>query len=219
MVGASLTSFACISCNKPVQQAILDNVFPNLFIMLLAFIVLGIIVISFTYLAHKKEQAGGRLNNGKKSMVPLMSTSVILGIGIGGFIDGIALHQILQWHEMLSNKLPPIDLVSKSVNMFWDGIFHAFTLVVTIIGVFSLFNLLSRTDVFISKRIFIAGMVLGWGLFNIVEGVIDHHILKLHNVREISNYMDVWNYGFLAVSVLMVIAGLRIINVDSRRNG
>ncbi|HEY0055478.1 MAG TPA: DUF2243 domain-containing protein [Pedobacter sp.] len=184
--------------------------------MLLAFIVLGIIVTSLIYLANKKEQAGGWHDKGKKSIVPLISTSAILGIGIGGFIDGILLHQILQWHEMLSNKLPPIDLVAKSVNMFWDGVFHAFTLIVTTIGIFFLFSLLSRRDVIISKRLFIGGMVLGWGLFNIVEGVIDHHILKLHNVREISDNVDAWNYGFLVVSVFMIVGAVWAIFSDSK---
>jgi uncharacterized membrane protein len=26
----------------------------------------------------------------------------LMGIGLGGFIDGIVLHQILQWHHMLT---------------------------------------------------------------------------------------------------------------------
>jgi uncharacterized membrane protein len=117
---------------------------------------------------------------------------------------------------MLSNKLPPIDLVAKSVNMFWDGVFHAFTLIVTTIGIFFLFSLLSRRDVIISKRLFIGGMVLGWGLFNIVEGVIDHHILKLHNVREISDNVDAWNYGFLVVSVFMIVGAVWAIFSDSK---
>jgi uncharacterized membrane protein len=26
----------------------------------------------------------------------------IMGLGLGGFIDGIVLHQILQWHHMLT---------------------------------------------------------------------------------------------------------------------
>lgn len=206
-----LNPLACISCNKSVQRAITDSVFPNLFIMLLAFIVLAFIVIFLTYLAQKREKRTSYYSSSRLRIVPLISTSVILGIGIGGFIDGIVLHQILQWHEMLSNKLPPVNLIAKSVNMFWDGVFHAFTLLITIIGIFSLFNLLSRTNVIISKRAFLGGMLLGWGLFNIVEGIIDHHLLKLHNVREHTNYIDAWNYGFLAVSLIMIILAVSVI--------
>jgi uncharacterized membrane protein len=29
---------------------------------------------------------------------------ILLGIGLGGFVDGIVLHQILQWHHMLTSE-------------------------------------------------------------------------------------------------------------------
>ena len=53
---------------------------------------------------------------------PLVSAATLLGIGLGGFFDGILLHQILQWHNMLSAWIPPVDLTSVKVNMFWDGL-------------------------------------------------------------------------------------------------
>ncbi|RYZ25921.1 MAG: DUF2243 domain-containing protein [Chitinophagaceae bacterium] len=133
---------------------------------------------------------------------------MILGIGVGGFIDGIVLHQILQWHEMLSNKVPPTDYLGKTVNMFWDGIFHAFTLITTFIGIILLWKLLYRKDINRSGYLLSGGMLLGWGLFNIVEGVIDHHLLKLHNVREISTNPETWNVGFLGLSVILILVGI-----------
>ena len=48
---------------------------------------------------------------------PLVSSGILLGTGLGGFVDGIVLHQILQWHKMLSSKLPPNNLVAIKVNM------------------------------------------------------------------------------------------------------
>ena len=32
---------------------------------------------------------------------------IVLGLGLGGFVDGITLHQIMQWHNMGSAVLPP----------------------------------------------------------------------------------------------------------------
>ena len=32
---------------------------------------------------------------------------VVLGLGLGGFVDGITLHQIMQWRNMGSAVLPP----------------------------------------------------------------------------------------------------------------
>ena len=183
-----------------------------------AFFAVAIVVIILTALTSKRYRANVSKYPTRQlfTPVPLTTTSMILGIGIGGFIDGIVLHQILQWHEMLSNKIPPTNLVNKSVNMFWDGIFHAFTLVVTFIGVILLWKLLWRKDIDRSGNLLAGGLLLGWGVFNIIEGVIDHHILKLHNVKEISMNTDAWNYGFLGFSVVLLITGWLLLNKPQR---
>ncbi|OLY94709.1 hypothetical protein BUE76_06770 [Cnuella takakiae] len=144
--------------------------------------------------------------------MPLATAALVLGIGLGGFIDGIMLHQILQWHEMLSNKIPPTDLVAKTVNMFWDGIFHAFCLLVVLVGVVMLWKTGRRADADRSGNLLWGGLLAGWGLFNILEGLMDHHILKLHNVREITGNVAAWNFGFLGFSVVLLGVGWRLIS-------
>jgi uncharacterized membrane protein len=180
--------------------------------MLSAFIVLAVIAIVLAFLNSKREK---RIHHNhadlKLTAVPLISAATTLGIGLGGFIDGTVLHQILQWHEMLSNKIPPVTLLNKSVNMFWDGIFHFFCLLVTITGMFLLTRLFFRKDVIVTWKNFFGGLLLGWGLFNVVEGVIDHQILKLHNVREVTDNIPMWNYGFLALSVIFIIVSMILI--------
>jgi uncharacterized membrane protein len=52
---------------------------------------------------------------------------ILLGIGMGGGVDGIALHQIAPWHNMLSNIVPPHTMDTMRVNMTWNGLFHALT--------------------------------------------------------------------------------------------
>ena len=54
---------------------------------------------------------------------------VLLGIGLGGFLDGIVLHQILQWHHMLTSEGadPDTTIAGLQVNTLADGLFHAFT--------------------------------------------------------------------------------------------
>ncbi|HEY0091597.1 MAG TPA: DUF2243 domain-containing protein [Flavobacterium sp.] len=208
------TASACVLCNKEVSSRIFDSAFyPNLLTMLSAFIALAIIV-GILWVVSRKEHKSHSLNNAGKTTldpVPLTTTSIIIGIGLGGFLDGIVLHQILQWHEMLSNKIPATDYVGKSVNMFWDGIFHAFCLVVTLVGTSQLWALLKRRDLNTSGKLFSGGLLSGWGLFNIVEGVIDHHILKLHNVIEFSTDHDIGNYAFLGISVVMLVIGYALI--------
>lgn len=201
---------ACPFCNSQIREAIYDDRFlPNFFSLLSAFVVLGIVVAVLSVLATKRHKANllKLPNRQLPDPVPLLTTSIILGIGIGGFIDGIFLHQILQWHEMLSARLPPTNYINKSVNMFWDGIFHAFTLIITFAGIVLLWKLLQRKNIDRSGYLFSGGLLGGWGIFNLVEGTIDHQLLKLHNVKEFSDNPEAWNLGFLILALLLMGAG------------
>lgn len=214
-------AIACPDCNPQIRQAIFDSTFyPNLITMLSAFIILAAIVMVLSIISANRHKAyiSKYPEEGRLTPVPLASAATVTGIGIGGFIDGIVFHQILQWHEMLSNKIPPLTYVAKSVNMFWDGIFHAFSLIVTVIGIILLWKLLHRKNIDRSGRLLAGGFLLGWGLFNIVEGSIDHHILKLHNVREVAVNKELWNYGFLIISVVFIVVGLILYGSRSRKD-
>jgi uncharacterized membrane protein len=132
---------------------------------------------------------------------------ILIGIGMGGFVDGIVLHQILQWHNMLSNLFPPATMENMRVNMVWDGAFHALVWLITLAGIFMLRSAAYQGFVAPSLQSFVGQLILGWGLFNLVEGIIDHQILGLHYVRQVPNFM-VYNLTFLAVGgVLFMVAG------------
>ena len=47
--------------------------------------------------------------------------------------------------------------------------------------------------------VLIGQMSLGWGLFNLVEGVIDHHLLNIHHVRDMPLHVPLYDWIFLAV--------------------
>jgi uncharacterized membrane protein len=51
----------------------------------------------------------------------------------------------------------------------------------------------------LSAARFTGQLVFGWGAFNLVEGVIDHHLLKLHHVRDLPVYVPIYDWSFLAV--------------------
>jgi uncharacterized membrane protein len=141
---------------------------------------------------------------------PLIAAATLLGIGLGGFVDGIVFHQILQTHQMLTGKLPPTSVRNIEINMFWDGLFHAFTWASTMTGMALLWRAGQRADVPWSTRTFVGGQAFGWGLFNLVEGVIDHHILHIHHVTETENHL-VWDLAFLASGVVLIGVGLALI--------
>jgi len=195
----------CISCNKLIRDGIYNSGFyPNLLTMLSAFIVLAAIVALMAYLNGSRHR---RKNAGSSSPVPLKTAGMVLGIGLGGFADGIILHQLLQWHEMLSAKIPTSDYIGKSVNMFWDGIFHFFCLLVVLTGVVMLWRAQSQPQALKSGRLLMGSILSGWAIFNLVEGTIDHQWLKLHNVMEYAADHDPANYSFLGASLLMLVYG------------
>jgi uncharacterized membrane protein len=142
---------------------------------------------------------------------PIISAGVLMGAGLGGFVDGIVFHQILQWHHMLSAFIPPYNLVNLKVNMFWDGVFHAGDWVLTVIGLGFLWRAGKRKDVPWSGRTFLGSLMAGWGLFNLVEGLIDHEWFGIHHVREYAENHMTWDMAFLAFGVVMLLGGLGLI--------
>ena len=144
--------------------------------------------------------------NNETTRRPLIAAGTALGIGMGGFVDGIVLHQLLQVHNMLSAKyptrgIPPEQLVvNLQINMFWDGLFHVLTWVMTAVGLALLWHAVRQRNVPLSTRTLVGAMIFGWGLFNLVEGVIDHHILHIHHVTETDNHL-LWDLAFLASGV------------------
>ena len=65
-----------------------------------------------------------------------VAAGVVLGIGMGGFVDGILFHQILELHNMLSARVLRDSLIHEQINMFWDGLFHAFTWTMVALGLY-----------------------------------------------------------------------------------
>jgi uncharacterized membrane protein len=151
----------------------------------------------------------------------ILSAGVLIGTGMGGFVDGILLHQILQWHHMLSSWIAPTELVALKVNMVWDGLFHAFTWIVTAVGLGLLWRAGGRPEVPWSTRTFLGSLALGWGLFNVVEGVIDHELLGIHHVHPGAGQLA-WDLGFLVLGALLIAVGWMLVRAgreDTRPRG
>lgn len=147
---------------------------------------------------------------------PLLTAGLLLGAGLGGFVDGIVLHQILQWHQMLSARIPPDTLVAAKTNMVWDGVFHAGVWLVTVAGLAVLWRATGRADVPHSGRTLVGAMLAGWGVFNVVEGVINHQILGLHHVHEYAANRLAFDLAFLAFGALLVVAGGALVRAPRR---
>jgi uncharacterized membrane protein len=131
-------------------------------------------------------------------MMARVPSGIVLGLGLGGFIDGIVLHQLLQWHNMGSAVLPPVTMAAMSQNMMWDGLFHMATWILTVVGIY----MLRREGEWgggVPAAAFTGYLLLGWGAFNLIEGVVDHHLLNLHHVRDLPVHVPAYDWIFLTV--------------------
>src|SRR5829696_7985735 len=86
----------------------------------------------------------------------LWLAGILLGLGLGGFFDGIVFHQLLQWHHMIShvNDYPMTTVAGLEANTLADGFFHAATLALTVAGMALLWNALDREPSPWSSRAF-----------------------------------------------------------------
>ena len=135
-----------------------------------------------------------------------VTAGFVLGVGLGGFADGIALHQIAQWHNMGSAVVPPSSMDAMSRNMTWDGLFHLATWTITLIGVFMLWRAAGAGTVIESASQFTGQLIFGWGAFNLVEGAIDHHLLAIHHVRDLPMHVPMYDWLFLGLGGLGLLA-------------
>jgi uncharacterized membrane protein len=141
--------------------------------------------------------------------------SILLCVGLGGFFDGIVLQQILQWHHMLSStgEYPSNTVRGLEVNTMWDGLFHATTCIFLAIGLFMVWSRAREGGFVWSWRSLLGWSFVGWGLFNLIEGLIDHHILQIHHVRPGPNELA-YDLGFLAFGLVLVVVGWLIARSD-----
>lgn len=130
----------------------------------------------------------------------------MLGVGIGGFFDGIVFHQLLQWHHVVSSWYPPTTLDNLRMNTLWDGIFHSAVYLILVISLFLVWRKMQDEPTFWSGRLVGGALLMGWGAFNLIEGLVDHHLLSVHHVNETvpSGGTAWWDLAFLLWGAAML---------------
>ena len=144
---------------------------------------------------------------------------ILFGLGLGGFFDGIVLHQLLQWHHLLTSAgYPPDSVENLKVNTFWDGLFHALTYLFVAAGLAVLWHASRRTHLRWSSKLLAGTLLMGFGAFNLVEGVVDHQILGLHHVNETAprEQWIYWDMAFLAWGAAMLAGGWLLLRAGRR---
>jgi uncharacterized membrane protein len=138
-----------------------------------------------------------------------VGAGILFGLGLGGFWDGIVLHQLLQWHHMVSSWHPADSVEALQLNTLWDGIFHASTYVFVALGLGLLWARARRGHLVWSSKLLIGTLLVGWGGFNLVEGVVNHQLLGIHHVNErvAASQRVIWDVGFLIWGAVMLAGG------------
>lgn len=145
--------------------------------------------------------------NRSENRKPVIAAGILFGLGFSGFFDGVVLHQILQWHHMLTSAgYADTTVAGLKLNTLADGLFHVVTYAFTCGGLLVLWRALDRGTLAWSSKAFAGALLLGAGTFDLVEGVIDHHILRIHHVKSGPNELA-WDLGFLALGSVLAIMG------------
>lgn len=139
--------------------------------------------------------------NTKKGLIHI--GSFVMGFGFLGALDGIIFHQLLQWHSVFMAADRPGQIMS-------DGLFHLAVTITLVLGGILLWTAGNPADLSKGVRILVGGFLIGGGTFNLIEGIINHHILQIHRVKPGDPNALVFDLAFLALGAILVIVGLLI---------
>jgi uncharacterized membrane protein len=140
-----------------------------------------------------------------RSSGAVLGPALLLGVGLGGFVDGILLHQILRWHHLLTAR-PGVDLTG---NLVADGLFHVGTWLAVVGGLLWLWRRARNGPLSRRWTALVGPLLAGWGLFNLSEGLVNHHLLGLHHVRA-GPHQTAYDLGFLALGAALALLGTAI---------
>ncbi|MGY1838951.1 MULTISPECIES: DUF2243 domain-containing protein [unclassified Modestobacter] len=127
---------------------------------------------------------------------------LLFGVGAMGAIDEIVFHQLLRWHHFYDRAGGDAALVS-------DGLLHAVTWSVTVAGLALLADVRRRRA--FAPRTWWGAVLVGAGAFQTFDGVIDHKVLRVHQVRYGVDLLA-YDIAWIGAGVLLLAAGLVLLS-------
>ncbi|MEU7646860.1 DUF2243 domain-containing protein [Streptomyces huasconensis] len=135
-----------------------------------------------------------------------LAVSALIGVAVMAALDEIVFHQILHWHHFYDRSTLGVGLLS-------DGLLHTGELLALVAGFFLFADLRRRGALSVAHAW--AGFFLGLGLFQLFDGIVDHKLLRLHQVRygvDVTPYDWAWN----AAGLVLLLVGAAL-TVSARR--
>lgn len=130
-------------------------------------------------------------------------SGLFFGIGVMAFVDEVIFHMLLQWHHFY-------DLSTTAVGIFSDGLLMSFAWFAAIGSLFMFADLRRRNALWMKK--WIGAVFLGAGIFQLFDGIVNHKLLRVHQIRydveSILPYDIVWNVSgalLLAVGIILLL--------------
>ncbi|MEI2417382.1 DUF2243 domain-containing protein [Orrella sp. JC864] len=134
-----------------------------------------------------------------------------LGFALGGFFDGILLHQILQWHHLLSGWDSPA-LGELRYQVLADGLFHLGMYGVACLGLWWLYQGRAGLAATGAGRLMAGWAAMGFGLWHALDAVLSHWLLGLHRIRMDAGSPLAWDLAWLACfGLLPLLLGWRLL--------
>ncbi len=132
-----------------------------------------------------------------------------LGFALGGFFDGILLHQVLQWHHLLSG----IESARADIRflIMTDGLFHVLMYVIAAIGLWLLWRSRQEFSARGADRLLLAHALIGFGVWHIIDSVLSHWILGIHRIRMDADNPLFWDLlWFVLFGILPAVIGIML---------
>lgn len=139
---------------------------------------------------------------GAASATARRSVAVGAVIGVAGMaaLDEIVFHQLLAWHHFYDRSTTRVGLLS-------DGVLHAAELLLLVGGFFLLADLRRRGV--LHTRSTWGGVLIGAGAFQLFDGLVNHKVLRVHQIRydvDLLPYDLAWN----GAAALLLLGGVAL---------
>ena len=128
-------------------------------------------------------------------------SGVLFGLGFVAFIDEAIFHQLLHWHHFYDKSTTDVGLIS-------DGIFHAFSWFATIASLFLFADIRRKNGLWLSR--WIGGVLVGAGAFQLYDGIIQHKLMRLHQIRYVDNVV-IYDIVWIIIAFIMLIIGVNLL--------
>ena len=133
----------------------------------------------------------------------------LLGFGVGGLLDIVLVHMILQWHHLASGRIDPATREGLRRNIVLDGLLGLALLAVVLLGVAALWRAGRRPAASLAGPTLAGSMLAGFGAFNALDDLVSHRLLDAHHVHPA--YGALSDTALLVASLVIIVAGVALV--------